>query len=138
MREQISLSIRHVTRWGVYDFNKYLLVGSLAFVIDAGILMILVYMELYYIFANTISFLTANIFNFAIGHYFIFKRYVKKNIFHIYTIVFAVSCIGLLLNNLSMFLFVELMFLPILIAKILSTIICLFWNYFGRKKIAYA
>jgi putative flippase GtrA len=121
------------------QLHGYFWVGTIAFVIDAGILFILVELGLYYILANTISFITANVFNFLAGHYLVFgKRTRLQSMVHSYIAVLSISAAGLLLNNAAMYVAVEWIKASLLVAKVAATVIVLLWNFGARKRWVYA
>lgn len=134
MKAGTGASIRRALK----QLHGYLWVGGIAFVIDAGLLMLLVKSGLYYIAANTVSFMIANVFNFFAGHYWVFHGSRQSNgIFRIYAAVLAISIAGLLINDAVMYVAVDHVALSVLPAKVLATIIVLFWNFGARKRWVY-
>jgi len=102
-------------------------------------LFIVVQLGIHYIIANTIAFMSANIFNFLAGHYLVFSKSSKlRTFFSTYLAVLLISLVGLLLNNGVMFISVDLITLHIYIGKILATIIAFIWNFGARKRWVYA
>ncbi len=123
----------------VRQFYRYLWVGGIAFVIDAGLLLLLVKLNLYYIIANTIAFLVANVFNFFAAHYFVFgKKSRFSNLYHIYTFILIISTVGLLLNDAILYIAVDFMSLSLLFSKVLATALVLIWNFSARKRWVYS
>lgn len=123
----------------INQLYRYIWVGSIAFVIDAGLLLILIELGIHYIIANSLSFIIANAFNFIAGHYFVFRKQARfNNLFQSYIAVLAISIFGLLLNDFALFVGVDLLGLDIIPAKVLATIIVLLWNFGARKRLVYA
>lgn len=117
---------------------KYICLGAFAFIIDAGLLVVLVHAHIHYIVANTLSFLTANGINFAGGHFFVFgKRTSRHALFTTYMAVLAISLIGLLLNDGIMVVCVDWLMLSLVSSKIVATLVGLLWNFFARKRFVY-
>ncbi len=87
-----------------------------------------------YIISTILSFLIATAVNYALGKRTTFRDSKAelskaKELASIY----AVSAMGLLLNVILMFIFVQTMHLPGLLSKIISTGIVFFWNFLSRK-----
>jgi len=116
------------------QFFGYVWVGTFAFIIDAGLLLILVWLGVHYLLANTSSFVTANTANFFLGHYWVFRQRSRMlRILRSYFAIFTISIFALLINNAIMFVSVDWVRLPILTAKAVTTVIVLFWNFGARK-----
>lgn len=117
----------------------YFWVGTIAAFIDFGVLFLLLQFRIHYIIANTAAFISANIFNFLAAHYFVFNKKSKfNNFFHTYTAVLLISILGLLINDGTMFISVDIMTLHIFEGKVLATLIAFVWNFGARKRWVYA
>jgi putative flippase GtrA len=112
-------------------FLKYVVVGTIAFVIDLGLLLALVD-SMPLVLANTVAFAVANIANFILGHVWVFQRPAKELTFSRYAETLAVSVIGLALNDLLVWVFVELANVNVVTTKVIATVIVLAWNYTAR------
>lgn len=162
----ISLFAAAASRFGINPkeaerFAKFLVVGSWGFIVDFGMLTLLLkvvdlpglvventtFSEIVgLILANSISFSLAVISNFTLNRFWTYpeSRAFRKRIqLPQFTLV---SVAGLLINNLiftaSLPLFERLLgvlqFLPVAIdayvpAKILATVVVLFWNFFINR-----
>lgn len=121
----------------VKKFASYLVVGGIAFIIDASITLMLA-KYIHYVAANTVGFIFANLANFLLAHKWVFHGKLEPNeLGRAYMATLVVSIIGLLLSNLCMIMFVDIAGWHLLPAKILSTIIVLVWNFLGRIKFIY-
>lgn len=121
----------------VKKFASYVVIGSIAFSIDASITLGLA-IFLNYIVANTVGFVVANFANFLLAHKWVFNgKLVRAEFVHTYFPVLAISVIGLGLSNLSMFLLIDYVSMQILSAKIVTTLVVLVWNFFGRVTFVY-
>jgi putative flippase GtrA len=121
----------------VKKFTSYLVVGGIAFIIDTGITLVLA-QHFHYVAANTAGFVVANGVNFLLAHKWVFHGKLEAlELGRAYWPTLAVSIVGLLLSNLFMVLFVGLAGWHLLSAKILTTILVLAWNFFGRIKFIY-
>jgi putative flippase GtrA len=153
-------------RFGVHPkeaerFVKFLIVGTIGFTIDFGVLTLLVEAvklpeiieemtslspTVGLIFANTISFSLAVVSNFSFNRYWTYpeSRDKRKRVqLPQFTLV---SVVGLVLNNLILALLhtpfdgvlQQLSFAPqsmdgYVPAKIVATVVVLFWNFFGNR-----
>lgn len=114
---------------------KYLLVGAIAATIDFSIFGLLVYLiGIPWYWAGCIGFLIATSVNYLLAVSFVFKSGVRFNRSYEVGLVFLVSLIGLLLNQIILYLCIESFFINPLIAKLMATGGVFFWNYFARSK----
>lgn len=121
----------------VKKFTSYLIVGSITFFIDAAITLSLATV-LHYIVANTMGFIVANFANFLLAHKWVFRgKLERSDLVSTYFSVLAISVIGLLLSNLSMYILIDHANVQLLPAKIVTTLIVLVWNFFGRIAFVY-
>lgn len=162
----IELIVNVAGRYGIRPkeaerFAKFLLVGTLGFLIDFGTLMFLVEVvdvpsrvadltgyarTIGLVLANTVSFTLAVLSNFTLNRYWTYpeSRTKRKRVQLPQFVV--VSVVGLLLNNLILALthtpFDHLLamveFVPDAIdgyvpAKIVATVVVLFWNFFINR-----
>ena len=113
---------------------KFGFVGGTAFVIDAGILMILSkYMGVNYMIANVISFTISVIYNYILSMILVFdvKEDISKKKGLISFII--LSIIGLGINEIIMKICVSIWMIPILVSKIIATAIVMVYNFISRK-----
>lgn len=121
----------------VKKFTSYLVVGGIAFIVDAGITLALA-KHIHYVAANTAGFVIANLVNFLLAHKWVFHGKLEPvNLGRAYLPTLLVSVMGLLLSNLFMVMFVGFAGWSLLPAKILTTMLVLVWNFFGRIKFIY-
>lgn len=112
---------------------KFIIVGGTAFVIDYVIFAILTFIDLHYLIAQIISFTISLIFNYIASVKWVFdaKKQTKKEIM----IFILLAVIGLGINEILLYLFVEKISVHELIAKLISTIIVMIYNFITRKLI---
>ena len=147
----MALFIDIVSHFGIKEkeaerFFKFLVVGTIGFIVDFGILTLLV--EVFHfrpVIANTISFSAAVLSNFTFNRYWTYPDSRSKRR-RVQLLQFAtVSVLGLIINNTILVLtqtpfqrLLELISAPERIrgyipAKILATIVVLFWNFFVNR-----
>lgn len=112
---------------------KFGIVGGLAFLIDYSLLYVLTeFCNIHYLISSTISFTVSLIFNYILSIKWVFdvnKKQTPKEI-----IVFTVlSVIGLLINQLVMYLMVDIFKIYYMLTKIVATAIVMVWNFITRK-----
>ena len=112
---------------------RFGVVGGLAFLIDAGLLYILTeFCHIHYLISSVISFTVSLAFNFILSIIWVFD--VKKKQTYKDVILFVVlSVIGLGINQLVMFLGVDLLHIYYMLCKVISTIIVMIYNFITRK-----
>lgn len=112
---------------------KFLIVGVIAFLIDYSLLYILTeYCSVYYLISSIISFTISLIFNYIASIKFVFETDKKES--KKYFIIFIIgSIIGLGINQLVMYVMVELMHIYYMLTKIVATGIVMVWNFVTRK-----
>ena len=117
----------------VRQILKFGVVGGGAFLIDYSILYVLTeFVGIHYLVSSVISFIISLIFNYILSIYWVFdvtKKQTSKEI-----IIFVVlSVIGLGINQLIMYLGVDLLHIYYMINKLAATFIVMVWNFVTRK-----
>lgn len=125
------------------EFLRYVLVGGSSFIID----FIIMYIFQEFIFKGShvfisvfIGYMTGLIFNFFLSSYYVFKdgfKKIKGKEIKSFFITIVIGLIGLVLTEILMYLFVNILTINYLFGKILVGGIVLFWNYIARKIIVY-
>lgn len=112
---------------------KFGIVGGIAFLIDYSLLYILTeFFNIYYFYSSIISFIISLIFNYIASIKWVFDVNEKQTIKDI--IIFIIlSVIGLGINQLVMYIMVELINIYYMISKIGATTIVMIWNFITRK-----
>jgi putative flippase GtrA len=114
---------------------RYFFVGGIAAIVDIGIFVGLTHLvHLPWFWSAVSAFATATVVNYLLSISHVFEsggRYHRK---HEMLLVFAVSGVGLILNQIIMWLLIEHISSPLLLSKLLAIGIVFFWNYFARKK----
>lgn len=134
-------------------FVKFLVVGTIGFVVDFGTLSLLIWtfklepQDWGIVIANTISFTCAVISNFTFNRYWTYPDSRNKQIGSQLVQFGLVSLVGLLINNIifgslvvpfdtlidSNMAFAPLHGFGYIPAKIIATLVVLFWNFFVNR-----
>ncbi|MCK4558475.1 MAG: GtrA family protein [Calditrichia bacterium] len=113
---------------------RYFFAGGFAFIIDFCALFLLTeYLNLYYLLSAPLAFLLGLIINYLLSIKWVFdKRNINKK--SVEFVIFAlVGIVGLLLNQVFIWFFTEIINLYYMLSKIISSGIVFLWN-FGMKK----
>lgn len=118
----------------IAQFMKFGIVGVIAFLIDYGLMVALTeFFGVPYLISNTISFTVSVVFNYVASMRCVFERRDDMSRHREFIIFVVLSIIGLILNDLFMWLFVSVWFIDYRIAKIIVTVLVAIWNFVTRK-----
>ena len=123
------------------EFIRYVLVGGIAFLVDATTLYIFkeyVLKELTYslYIATVIGFLAGTAVNYILSLHFVFVSAKSSNLGKSakdILVFIIIGIIGLLINELGMYLGTVVFGIHYMIVKVLNAAIVMLWNYIARK-----
>ncbi len=116
------------------EMMRFIIVGAITFVVDYGLLYIFTeYIGLYYMYSTAIAFIAAVIFNYWLCVIYVFTN-VQRQTSKQAILFVGSSVIGLGLNQICMWFFVEIFGIYYMLAKIISIIIVMAWNYIMKRK----
>jgi len=119
------------------QFFRYITVGGIASLFDIGLLYLLTdSFGVYYLISAAISFLAGVIVNYTLSRLWVFDRN-RYSFVPEFSVFFLIGMVGLGLNELILYVFVEFFSLWYIFAKIISVIVVFCWNFFLRKKILF-
>lgn len=112
---------------------RFGIVGGGAFLIDSALLYILTeYLHVYVLISSVISFIVSLIFNYVLSVFWVFDVTKKQTIKDVLLFAFL-STIGLGINQIVMYLGVEVFHIYYMLCKIISTFIVMVYNFITRK-----
>lgn len=118
----------------IAQFMKFGIVGVIAFLIDYGLMVALTeFFGVPYLISNTISFTVSVVFNYVASMRYVFERRDDMSRHREFIIFVVLSIIGLILNDLFMWLLVSVWLIDYRIAKIIVTVLVAIWNFVTRK-----
>ena len=117
---------------------KYFFVGGTAAVVDIGLFSFFAgYLGWPWIPVSISTFILATLVNYLLSIRFVFESGVRHQR-HVELVgVFVVSGLALLVNQVVLYIAIELVGLQLIISKIIATGVVFFWNYYGRSKFVF-
>ena len=113
---------------------RFCIVGGVSFVVDYSLLyMCTEFAGITYLYSSAIAFTTSVIINYWLCLIFVFKNKQKQSSRQ-KALFIGSSIVGLGLNQLCMYGFVEILGIYYLVAKIMATAIVTIWNYVMKRK----
>ena len=113
---------------------RFCIVGGVSFLIDYALLYTLTeFVEINYLYSAGLSFTVSVVINYWLCIAFVFKG-AKKQTRKQATIFIGSSIVGLGLNQICMWTFVDIFGIYYMIAKIIATAIVTIWNYIMKRK----
>ena len=116
------------------EIVRFCLVGGSCFLLDYGLLYVLTeYGGINYLYSSGISFTTTVLINYWLCVVYVFhgaKKQTKKQA----TIFIGSSIAGLAINQLCMWLLVDILGMYYMYAKLVATAVVTVWNYVMKRK----
>ena len=130
----LHLKFNDKTRKLLIQIFKFTIVGGIATVIDFVFLYIFrEFCHFPVLVSNTLSFCISVIYNYIASVKWVFDVNKEKDAKKQFIIFIIFSVLGLLLNNLIMWITVEFLSIYYLLAKIIATAIVMVFNFVTRK-----
>jgi putative flippase GtrA len=121
------------------QFFRYLFVGGTAFLIDYLLLIFLTdNIKVHYLVSAVISFIIGLTVNYSLSKLWIFNNNMQeRNVFLEIFVFLITGLIGLLFNELILWIFTEKIMISYKLSKLISAFIILLWNFLSRKYILF-
>jgi len=118
----------------IAQIMKFGVVGVIAFLIDYGLMVFLTEVfHVDYLISATISFTVAVVFNYLASMRYVFSHKEGLSRRREFIIFVALSVVGLLLNDLLMWVGVDLLAVDYRVTKIVVTVMVMVYNFVTRK-----
>lgn len=113
---------------------KYFFVGGTAAVLDISIFFVFVQKLGYnYLIIAPIGFVLATLLNYFLSIKMVFKKGTRFSPKMELLAIFVVSSIALVINQICLFINIDMLHINKMLAKIVATGVVFFWNYFLRS-----
>jgi len=138
MRGQLNYVLNRIPQpSSIFQFGRFFLVGAVSAAIEMSILIGLVeYMSWGYLIANLIAFTITNLLNYVLSRMWVFTSDNNKIAAEFVKFMIFVL-IGLLINQLFLWAFVEFALIDYKISKMLAIGITIIWNFVTRKHLIF-
>jgi putative flippase GtrA len=118
---------------------KYFFVGGIAAVADIGLFYLGAAVAGWnYMIVGTVSFTLATLVNYIISIRVVFQSGARFSRHYEMLLVFLVSCVGLALNQLILYVCVSVLAIHLLPAKLIATAGVFLWNYHLRSRFVFS
>lgn len=120
------------------QFIRYGIVAIIAFLIDFGLLFFFTqYWHIHYLISATLSFLVSLIFNYILSIKWAFSRQSSYNYTTEFVLFLIIALVGLIFNDLIIWLLTEKFEVFYLLSKLVSTVAVFFWSFVARRYLFY-
>lgn len=121
------------------EFFRYLIVGGIAFIVDAGVLFLLVsQFGMNYLLAAMLSFLTGTVTNYLISISWVFRYRAIQTESLEFGIFLLTGVLGLVISLGVMDILTGHFGLHYMLAKVVATLTALAFNYLSRKWVLFS
>ena len=132
-----KLFFYETSNWMV-QFMRYIFVGGFAFVVDYFLLYICTELgRLHYLLSATLSFVVGLIVNYILSTKWIFTKSKISSTTIEFFVYGIIGVIGLILTDILLYIFTDLMHIHYMISKIITAVIVMIWNFIGRRTILF-
>lgn len=120
------------------QFFRYVFVGGVSFLVDAGILWLFARAGMHYLLAAFFGFVAGLCCNFLLSRALVFRAQTPRVGRALEFLGYAViGLIGLGLTEALLYFFTEIVSLHYMLSKVVASAVVLFWNFFARKLLLY-
>lgn len=126
-----------LTKLFSHQIIRFIISGGLTALLELGMIILMVeQLLIHYLWANAISFIVANLFNYVLSRFWVFSASDKK--VHVELLsFFIVTGVGLLINQFIIYMMVDFASVDYRFAKICAILATVVWNFFGKKRIVF-
>lgn len=118
------------------QFISYFFASAIALAVDIALLYVLTeYFHFYYLVSATISFLAGITITYILSKLYIFNKTKINNKSIEFAVFLLIGIIGLILNNIFIYIFTEYFGFYYMFSKCIVVIVTYLWNFFARKNL---
>lgn len=118
-------------------FFGYLIFAGFATLVDLGLLYSLTeFLHVWYFYSAAFAYFVGMVTNYSLNKYLNFRNTSKRIILQ-FGLFVLVALIGLAINQLILYSFVEFVKLWYMLAKIISIFIVMFWSFLGHSRLTF-
>ena len=135
--------ILNIKNRAVHYFRRYQLIGlyiffaGIATLVDLGGLYLLTnFVGLWYFYSAIFSFAAGMIVNYVLNKFFNFKNH-SRQIARQFGLFMIVALIGLIFNQLIIYMAVEYFHVWYIFAKFISVFLVFFWSFYGHRHLTF-
>lgn len=92
---------------------------------------------IYYLISGVLAFLIAVIANYVMSTKWVFNQYNIENRVLEFNIFLLISIVGLIINEIVLYIITDLMGINHLISLIVAAAVAWFWNFIARRRLFY-
>jgi putative flippase GtrA len=134
MKKELQVCFTNKTNKVFIQLFRYTFVGGFAFIIDFGLLWFLTkVIDFHYLLSATISFIAGLLVNYFISTKWVFNKGRIRNKKLEFTYFGLIGVVGLILNDIFIWLLTDFAAVNYLISKIITALLVYLWNFFARK-----
>ncbi|MGD8400870.1 MAG: GtrA family protein [Bacillota bacterium] len=121
---------------GIRQFIKYVITGLVSFATEISLLYLFTdIMHIWYIFSNSMALLVVFVINFSLNRFWAFRS--RQPFWRQFIVSGSLFALNLVVGNLLMFFFTDVVHLYYLISKVCATGMAVTWNFFLYKYYVY-
>ena len=129
--------MQFLSKYSIKQFIKYFFLSSVAFLVDFWLLYVFTdFLHIYYLLSNLVSYNIWALVNFWFNKKYTFNN-TYKNKSKQFLVFLGVSLINLAIASILLYVMVDYLHVYFLYAKVISTGIGFFINFFGHKYITF-
>jgi putative flippase GtrA len=137
MKMESNYGLGFIQNQNIKLFSGYIIFAGIAAVIELGLLYLLTdFGGLWYFYSAIISYLAGMLTNYTLNKYLNFMNRSRMIVLQ-FGLFATVAVVGLVLNQILLFVLVEFAGLWYMYAKLISMAIIVVWSFYGHKKLTF-